>query len=389
MTLATVHHPSQLDRGLSVIPGAAELAHIVENMATPLEVAAPTLAPLDGGAVGVSFGFISPKWSGFVQVGGGGSVQTADDGHTHATTLSVKDARAFEATTRISTKHAAVFSELKPLIDTLPRGATPLARRKHITGALDELYRSRGDDALLSQMQVVPFEAFRAHGSLPRRGTANDAAQSPLHVSAAKLPDDAKIIFFSQRWLRREHPDDEAYTKHKATVVAVEAWAQQHAVPPSSVHIWFDFSSIHQDNFQELLRCVNSLGLYIACSDAFVSFAHPEYWGRAWCLAEQMFGDGVRLPRYVLEADQSLRSLDTGAVLKQQLVDPTSGKLTVETDRPVIECLSLVAYHLRARLWFGETMIAFTQFRLEHAIGDADENGNEVLASHGAFATPK
>ena len=33
------------------------------------------------------------------------------------------------------------------------------------------------------------------------------------------------------------------------------------------------------------MRGVNALGLYIACCDAFISFDHPEYWSRAWCLA--------------------------------------------------------------------------------------------------------
>jgi hypothetical protein len=67
-----------------------------------------------------------------------------------------------------------------------------------------------------------------------------------------------------------------------------------------------------------------------------------------------MFGDAVRLPRYVLHAaDKCLTPLDTGRVLRQQLVDPSSGHLTVEDDRGVIEVLKHVATHIRARLWFG------------------------------------
>lgn len=73
----------------------------------------------------------------------------------------------------------------------------------------------------------------------------------------------------------------------------------------------------------------------------------------AYYASHQMFGDAVRLPRFVLELNGSLTTLDTGEELKQRLLDPTGGALTVESDRPVIECLSLVAHHLRASLWFG------------------------------------
>ena len=51
----------------------------------------------------------------------------------------------------------------------------------------------------------------------------------------------------------------------------VEKWAQQESVPLEDVYIWFDFCSVEQDDFDVLIRGVNTLGLYIACCDAFVA----------------------------------------------------------------------------------------------------------------------
>jgi len=122
------------------------------------------------------------------------------------------------------------------------------------------------------------------------------------------------------------------------------------------------------------VRCIRSLGLYVACSDCFISFFHPEYWNRAFCLVEQMFGDAVRLPRYVLQLDGQLEPLDTGEILRQQLVDPIKGDLTVESDRPTVNVLKLVAIHMRCRLWFGQNSRDCSLYQLEQAIEQADED---------------
>jgi hypothetical protein len=283
---------------------------------------------------------------------------------------------------------------------------------------------------LLAQMQVVRFADFVAHGSVPRRsslggsvvagagagsaspeakggkkggsnsssprrisffgklkkGSGGTPREAKLHVSMAELPDEARIIFISQRWLRREHPDDEQGSKHKSLQVAAASWAALEGVSLDDLYVWFDYSSIDQDDFSELFRCVNALGLYVACSDCFISFDHPEYWGRAWCLAEQMFGDAVRLPRFVLHtADAHIRlaPLDTGKVLRQQLVDPITGQLTVETDRAVIEVLKHVATHIRARLWFGALSKQMSLMMLEQSFSGPNEAQHE-LGTHGA-----
>ena len=378
-----------VDRGVSVLPGATEPWMISENQATPLDVKAPTLEPLEGGPVGVSLCNISPKWKALCMIGQGGSVKTGEDGHLYATALSTEEAKMVEKKVQVSTEHAVMFLQLKPILNELPRGATAFERRKVITDALSKLNSELGNGALLAQMQVVPFTSFKANGAIPRRSVK---AKKNMHVPADTLSDKAKVLFFSQRWLNAKHPDDESNTKHKCAVVAVEAWASAEGVDPSDVYVWFDFCSVEQDDFTELVRGVNALGLYIAASDAFISFDHPEYWKRAWCLSEQMFGDAVRLPRHVLQMDESLIPLDTGAGLKQQLVDPTTGALTVETDRGVIECLSLAAYHMRARLWFNKTAYMMTQYRLEIATDlEAAANLETALIAgvHGVMAPPQ
>lgn len=279
-----------------------------------------------------------------------------------------------------------MFAQLTPIIDGFSKGASAAQTRAKVTAALSAL---EGDEGrLLGQMMVVHYPAFVAHEAIPRRSAKTPEAN--LHVDAATLPEGAKVLFFSQRWLRPEakHPDDEANTKYRSLVTAVEAWAAAEGVPTTDVYVWFDFASIDQDDFTELMRGVNALGLYIACCDAFFSFEHDEYWNRAWCLSEQMFGDAVRLPRFVLSLDGALSPLDTGKTLRQTLVDPTTGDLTVEADRPVIEVLNVVAYLMRAKLHMGSTAARLSMRRLELMLDQAgDGDGQpEVTGTHGATA---
>ena len=39
-----------------------------------------------------------------------------------------------------------------------------------------------------------------------------------MHVSTASLPASAKVVFFSQRWLKHDHPDNDDNIKHKSVV---------------------------------------------------------------------------------------------------------------------------------------------------------------------------
>lgn len=118
-----------LDKGMSVLPGADELWHIKENMATPLDIPAPTaaLTPLKDGPIGVQFTNVNPAMgqsgrvfvlcrakamrrlrqplmfvdslthhpvsctvactAAFTAVGGGGFVERREDGHLYGATI--------------------------------------------------------------------------------------------------------------------------------------------------------------------------------------------------------------------------------------------------------------------------------------------------------------
>ena len=88
--------------------------------------------------------------------------------------------------------------------------------------------------------------------------------------------------------------------------------------------------------------------------------------------------------------DGVLSPLDTGETLRQTLVDPTTGDLTVEDDRPVIECLNVVAYSMRAKLHMGNTAAMIMRTRMEKTLdlaADGDGGaGSEIAGTHGVTA---
>ena len=263
-------------------------------------------------------------------------------------------------------------------------------RRKLITtslaGLADAAKNTGEASAILAQMQVVPLAAFDEHKSVPRRSFKGKVPQ--LHMSVASLPENARILFFSQRWLRKDHPDDEKGSKHGGVAVAARAWAALEGVDESDVYVWFDFCSVEQDDFTEMVACINALGLYIACCDAFISFEHPEYWGRAWCLVEQLFGDAVRMPRYELKASGELELHNDGKTLEQKLVDPMVGDLSVENDRGVIDMLTMIGSNLRAQLYYGinaqSLTAAIIDLEVEKYMSQAGDG--DVTAQHGVTA---
>ena len=182
-------------------------------------------------------------------------------------------------------QNTAIIEQIHPIIKNLPRKETAANRRKVICEELAKL----GDDEgrKLGAMKVIPADVFASRDAIPRR-SCKDEGPTP-QVDASELPEGAKILFFSQRWLTVSHPDDDEGTKRKAIVAAAEAYAKQEGVDLDKVYIWFDLACVEQDDLAELVRGVNALGLYITACDAFVSIDHPEYWSRAWCLVEQEF----------------------------------------------------------------------------------------------------
>lgn len=85
-------------------------------------------------------------------------------------------------------------------------------------------------------MRVVHFPEFQAQGSIPRRSDKNN---EPLSVEVSSLPESARIVFVSQRWLSKESPDDENHTKFNMLVTAVMAWINQdEKIDLNEVFIW-------------------------------------------------------------------------------------------------------------------------------------------------------
>ena len=147
-----------------------------------------------------------------------------------------------ETNVRIGREHKELIeSQIKPIVDGMDRVRPEddrvqalLKRRKHVTSAIASLEQSQQDKCKLAPMVVVSFARFSAHGSIPRR-SVHDA--SPLHVDVSELPETAKIVFVSQRWLSVKSPDDENKTKFHALVSAVTAWAEQERVQLESVYV--------------------------------------------------------------------------------------------------------------------------------------------------------
>ena len=378
-----------IDRGMSVTVGVKEKWMIKENLSCPLDVPSPALAAPEK-PLFTQMALI-PGFAQYVAPGAGGCLRTGDNGHLYAHTISPERQLRVEEQFSLTKKHLSVFSMLVPIIKELPPKADVKTRRRIIAAALEKLSDPAKHDSetagVLSQMQVVSLADFEAHGTIPRR---SDKKSGPhLHKSIGSLPESAHILFFSQRWLRKEHPDDEQGSKHAGVASAARAWAAIEKVDETDVYVWFDFCSVEQDDFTEMVACINALGLYIACSDAFVSFEHPEYWGRAWCLIEQLFGDAVRVPRYEIEAASGeLKIRNDGKVLEQKMVDPMVGDLTVESDRPVIDMLNLIAGNLRAHLYYGINAQFMTgaiiDLSVEKYMSRTDDSN--ITAQHGVTA---
>ena len=117
--------------------------------------------------------------------------------------------------------------------------------------------------------------------------------------------------------------------------------------------MWVDFCCIEQDDFEELIRGVNSLALYVCSVDAFVTIEHEVYFDRGWCLMECLFADSCKVPRFIYKQGElaSLCVEDRLALKK-----PHQGTFTVESDREIMELLELLATVITGKLERGALM---------------------------------
>lgn len=338
------------DRGVSVLPSAEKLTELEEDQKTPLgpavlKVQAPAAPTM------LSMGNINKQFKALIAPN---SDMVQRDGHWYAQPSEVISGALRK---EVLAQNTEIIEQIRPIVKKLPRKETTEVRRKVICEELAKL----GEDRKLGVMKVIPADVFAAQDRIPRR-SCKDEGPTP-QVDAADLPEGAKILFFSQRWLTLSHPDDDKGTKRQAIVAAAEAYAKQENVALEKVYIWFDLACVEQDDIAELVRGVNALGLYITVCDAFVSIDHPEYWSRAWCLVEQEFARCGGVPRYVI-SEGKLNATS------HEVTDPRDGNLTVEGDRGAIDVLCLVADDVRSRLYLSTVSQMFSEAQLDEAVGN-------------------
>ena len=270
-----------------MLPGAEKLSEIEEDQATPLGPPVARVQVPSGAASMLSMANINKLWKAMIAPN---SDMEQRDGHWYGKPSEVVRPVRKE----VLAQNKAIIEQIHPIIKNLPRKETA-NRRKVICEELAKL----GDDEgrKLGAMKVIPADVFASRDSIPRR-SCKDEGPTP-QCDASELPEGAKILFFSQRWLTLTHPDDAEGTN----------------APPSSprraptrkwrASSWTrsTFGLISRVSSRTISRSWSGrerLGLYITACDAFVSIDHPEYWSRAWCLVEQEFARCAGVKRYVI-----------------------------------------------------------------------------------------
>jgi len=183
--------------------------------------------------------------------------------------------------------------------------------------------------------EAVAFESFCVHPEgIPR--SSHDNVRRALFD--AIQPDDV-VFFVSHRWLRPDatpaHPDNEEKSKHAAIVEAISRISRE-TFPGKNIWMWVDYSCIDQDNRLEAVRGIMSLPLTVLASDAFLALVSPDYSSRAWCLSEVSYAATGFIPQF-------FASVPSGELVTPPNVgddiDPRTGSLTVQDDRPLIDIL--------------------------------------------------
>ena len=391
---------------VSVIPGAETLEQIIENCATMSKL---QLEPITPPEPLNALKKVYPVWPNmhdlFCETG-----TSADAG------IFLTDARGFLVCAKDESKvgkalmaapltqaEDALLSEVSTAVAAIPMDAAPQTKRSKIDESLAGMAKGlvalepppseRANDTVagahsfapravgnLTRMVVVPFPAFVAAGRIPRRSIHDE---KPVHVSVDKVGPDGKVLFFSQRWLTPcgspASPDDaDGGTKYKSVVDATRAWATLNGdVPEEQIYIWIDYACVDQDDVPELTRGVNSLGLYVTSTDAFITIEHDSYFGRGWCLLECLYADTSKVPRYLMSGTGELRPMV--AEDRVGLKRPHQGNFTVETDRAFMRNLEGVAQLVSSQLERGGVV------DIQHSPAKASGGGTAIDAAKASF----
>ena len=395
-------------RDVAVIPGVDTVEHIVENCAVLTKLDA---APIEAPEPENPLRKVHPVWPLHADLichtgtaaDAGTLILSPEDGKLRVGVDASKQLAARAA--ELTVEQAKLLRDVGDCVGSISLGSLPEAKRKFIddhlnasrlaspTSPLPATVSDRGKnlkeateskahqisagaigDMNLTNMVVVSFPKFAAAGKIPRRsdGTAGEEA---MHVAAGTLKPSDRVVFFSQRWLTPvgdpASPDDADLTKYKACTAAARAWASSQGVAEEQLYIWIDYSCIEQDDVPELLRGVNSLGLYVCSSDAFITIEHDAYFERGWCLMECLFADASKVPRFLMTAAGELKPMaaEDRAALKR----PNQGNFTVESDRKIMHELEAMAQLITSTLERGGIVDHGGEAIVDYAVEAAGE----------------
>lgn len=109
-----------------------------------------------------------------------------------------------------------------------------------------------------TSMLVVAWDVWLSAGTIPRSDAGNTRQVKPEDV----------VIFISHRWWDADNgqPDDAYDTKYLLICKGVRQIMAAHALPPSRIAIWIDFSSIDQLDAHNMALGISSLISYAARS---------------------------------------------------------------------------------------------------------------------------
>jgi diketogulonate reductase-like aldo/keto reductase len=397
-------------RDVAVIPGVDTIDHIVENCATLTKLdAAPVEAPEPENVLRKVY----PVWPLHADLlchtgtaADAGTFITGEDGKLRAGKDEAK--LSARAAVELNAEQAKLLRDFGEVVGCIEMFAAPGDKRKAIDDKLaatseqvqatstaeaeqatsaqqsqdlkqttatkaHQISAGASGGANLATTVVVPFAKWVAAGKIPRRSDKTSAEGGATLVPAGTLKPGDRVVFFSQRWLTPvgdpASPDDAVLTKYKACTAAARAWASAEGVAEEQLFIWIDYSCIEQDDVSELVRGVNSLGLYVASSDVFITIEHDAYFDRGWCLMECLFADASKVPRFLMTAAGELRPM--AAEERAALKRPNQGNFTVESDRKIMIELEAMSQLISSQLERG----AISQ--LEAALCRKAEEGGE------------
>ena len=166
-----------LDRGVSVLPGAEKLSEIEEDQATPLgppvaRVQVPAAASM------LSMANINKLWKAMIAPN---SDMVERDGHWYGKPSEVVRPVRKE----VLSQNKAIIEQIHPIIKNLPRKESAATRRKVICEEIAKL--ADNEDRKLGSMVVIPADVFASRDAKTSAGitTIDPSLRSSLSASLA------------------------------------------------------------------------------------------------------------------------------------------------------------------------------------------------------------